>query len=41
MFQYSAKDVEELFRGMPFRILQQQEHGPTQRRFVIAEKTCS
>ena len=41
MFQYSAKDVEELFRGMPFRILQQQEHGPTQRRFVIAEKIVS
>ena len=38
MFQYSATDVEELFRGMPFRILQQDEHGPTQRRFVVAEK---
>jgi hypothetical protein len=38
MFQYSAADVEELFRDMPFRILQQQEHGPTQRRYVVAEK---
>lgn len=38
MFQYSASDVEELFRDMPFRVLQQQEHGPTQRRYVTAEK---
>jgi hypothetical protein len=38
MFQYSALDVEELFRDTPFRILQQQEHGPTQRRYVVAEK---
>jgi len=38
MFQYSASDVEELFRGMPFRILHQEEHGPTQRRYVVAEK---
>jgi hypothetical protein len=38
VFQYSAADVEELFRGMPFRVLQQQEHGPTQRRYVVVEK---
>lgn len=38
IFQYSAPDVEELFRDMPFRVLQQQEHGPTQRRYVVAEK---
>jgi len=38
MFQYSARDVEELFRGMPFRVLHQEEHGPTQRRYVVAEK---
>lgn len=38
MFQYSAADVEELFRDMPFRVLQHQEHGPTQRRYAVAEK---
>jgi hypothetical protein len=38
LFQYSARDVEELFQGMPFRILYQEEHGPTQRRYVVAEK---
>lgn len=39
MFRYSASDVEELFRNTPFRVLRQQEHGPTQRRYVVAEKT--
>ena len=38
MFQYSASDVAELFSGMPLRILHQEEHGPTQRRYVVAEK---
>lgn len=38
MFQYSAADVEELFRDMPFRILHQLEHGPSQRRYVMVEK---
>jgi SAM-dependent methyltransferase len=39
MFQYSASEVEELFQDLPFRVIQQQEHGPTQRRYVVAEKT--
>jgi 2-polyprenyl-3-methyl-5-hydroxy-6-metoxy-1,4-benzoquinol methylase len=38
LFQYSAADVAELFRDMPFQILHQVEHGPTQRRYVTAEK---
>jgi hypothetical protein len=38
MFQYSAPDVEKLLGDLPFRILQQEEHGPTQRRYVVAEK---
>lgn len=38
MFRYTAGDVEELLRGMPYRIISQQEHGPTQRRYVAAEK---
>lgn len=38
MFQYSAADVEELFKDTPFRVVHQLEHGPTQRRYVTAEK---
>jgi SAM-dependent methyltransferase len=38
IFQYSASDVEELLKGLPFRIIHQEEHGPTQRRYVTAEK---
>jgi hypothetical protein len=38
MFSYSASDVEKLLGGFPFRILGQQEHGPTQRRYVVAQK---
>ncbi len=41
MFQYSAADVEELLRGTPFQIVGQQEHGPTQRRYVTAEKPAA
>lgn len=38
MFAYSGSDVEQLVGGFPFRILRQQEHGPTQRRYVTAQK---
>jgi SAM-dependent methyltransferase len=38
LFQYTSADVEELFRDLPYRIVHQEEHGPTQRRYVIAEK---
>jgi SAM-dependent methyltransferase len=38
LYQYTAADVAELFRGMPFQVLHEEEHGPTQRRYVIAEK---
>src|ERR1051326_2170975 len=38
LFQYTAGDVAELFRGLPYRILHQEEHGPTQRRYVVAER---
>ena len=40
LFRYTARDVEELFHGMPYRILHQEVHGPTQRRYVIAEKAA-
>jgi len=38
MFPYAASDVERLLRDLPFRILSQHEHGPTQRRYVVAQK---
>jgi SAM-dependent methyltransferase len=38
VFQYSAEDVGQLFEGTPFRVIRQHEHGPSQRRYVVAEK---
>jgi hypothetical protein len=38
MYAYSEADVDRLLHDLPFRILRQQEHGPTQRRYVLAHK---